>query len=84
MVLILWQYEQCDHSKVVRQVLTNLSLDVVLINIEHDDDPKWDYLEKHSRGIRQVPFLMDTGKLRDVQGLSSIVDYLEKNYSKKV
>ena len=84
MVLILWQYEQCAHSNVVRQVLTNLSLDVVLINIEHDDDPKWDYLEKHSSGIRQVPFLMDTGKLRDVQGLKSIVDYLAENYSKKI
>ncbi|MFH1210936.1 MAG: glutathione S-transferase N-terminal domain-containing protein [archaeon] len=82
MVLILWQYEQCGHSKVVREELTKLSLDVVLINIEHDDDPKWDYLDKHG-GKHDVPFLMDTAYLKDVNGVQNIINHLRENYGKK-
>lgn len=80
-MLILFQYEQCGHSRAVREKLTELSLDVVLINIEHEDDPKWDYLEKHSGGIREVPFLMDTTYLKDIHGVKDIIKHLELYYS---
>lgn len=82
-MLIFFQHEDCSKSKLIRDFMSEQSIDAVVVSIAWWDEPKWDYLEKHSEGVRQVPFLMDTKYAKDVNGYEAIVEHLKQCYVKK-
>jgi len=77
---ILWQFEDCPDSKEIRKILSKNSIDVILMNIDLNDNRKWDLLESYT-GYRNVPHLTDVQYQKNINGAEEIKKYLDKQYS---
>ncbi|MFN3648697.1 MAG: glutathione S-transferase N-terminal domain-containing protein [Armatimonadota bacterium] len=75
-MLILWQFEECEHSQPVRRKLTELALDFIAINAP-PGHPEKDAVMEKLFGNNRTPSLWDTRNGTLLQGEAAICDYLE-------
>ncbi len=81
-MLVLWQFEECEHSQPVRKHLTELGLDFLAINAPQGHPEKDQVMEKLF-GNNQTPSLWDTQTGALLQGTREICDYLDRHYARK-
>ena len=79
-MLVLWQFEECEHSRPVRRRLTEMGLDFVAVNAPAGY-PEKDVVMRKLFGNSQVPALWDTRTGVLLQGESHIIDYVEDHYA---
>lgn len=77
-MLELYQFEQCPHSRRVREAMTELGLSYTLHNRTNSETEK-KMIE--IGGKRQVPFLVDPERSIQMYEADDIIRYLEENYS---
>jgi glutaredoxin len=82
-MLVLWQFEQCEHSKPVRKKLTELGLDFVAINAP-GNHPEKDAVMTRLFGNHTTPALWDTRTGALLQGTREVGDYIESRYGHEV
>ena len=78
-MLVLWQFEQCEHSRPVRRRMTQLALDFVSVNAPQGHPEKDAVMEKLF-GNSKTPSLWDTRTGVLLQGEDQICEYLDEIY----
>jgi len=77
--LVLYERESCPYSRLVREVLSELDLDVLVKPCPRGEGPNNRELLDAS-GKSEVPFLVDRSKRVSLGGSENIVRYLTANY----
>lgn len=80
-ILVLYDMEGCPYCRAVREVLTELDLDVMVKPCPKGCPGHWSELETLS-GQRRVPFLVDDNQGEKLAGSEAIVDYLYRVYGR--
>ncbi len=78
-MLVLYDMERCPFSRLVREALTELDLDVLIKPCPRGESVHRAELEVQ-RGIREVPFLVDPGTGIKLGEAAAIVRYLYERY----
>ena len=76
-MLVLWQFEECPHSRVVRKRLSEMALDYISVNAPPGHAEKDSVMEKLF-GNSKAPSLWDTRTGALVQGEDAIGEYLQQ------
>jgi hypothetical protein len=79
-MIVLWQFEECEHSQPVRQLMTQLGVDFVAISAP-SGHPEKDGVMERLFGNSETPALWDTRTGVLLQGTTAICRYLESSYS---
>ena len=77
-MLVLWQFEECEHSQVARRRLTELALDFVAVNAP-PGHPEKDGVMERLFGSNKTPALWDTRTGTLLQGEDAICRYLDRH-----
>lgn len=77
--LVLYDMEGCPYCRPVREVLTELDLNVLIKPCPKGQPGHWAELESLS-GKRQVPYLVDANAEQSRLGSDQIIDYLYTTY----
>lgn len=77
--LILYDMEGCPYCRVVREVLTELDLNVLIKPCPKKGAGYWDELSQLN-SKKQVPYLHDENTGKSIPGSEQIVEYLYANY----
>jgi hypothetical protein len=80
MMLVLWQFEECEHSQVARRRLTELALDFLAVNAP-PGHPEKDGVMERLFGSNKTPALWDTRTGALLHGEEAICRYLDQNLS---
>lgn len=81
MPLYLYDIEGCPYCRPVREHLTELDLDVIVIPSPKGSKEHWQTLENQG-GKKQVPFFIDKNTKTQLYGSENIVNYLRQTYGK--
>jgi poly(3-hydroxybutyrate) depolymerase len=76
-MLVLWQFEECEHSQPVRAKLTELGIDFIAINAP-EGLPEKDAVMVALFGSAETPAMWDTQTGALVQGEGNCLEYLER------
>lgn len=79
-MLVLWQFEECEHSRPVRQRLTEMRLDYVAVNAPPGGHQEKDAVMDKLFGNSKTPSLWDTRTGALLQGEDAIFDHLARCY----
>jgi len=77
--LVLYERESCPHSRLVRETLSELDIDVLVKPCPPGEGPNNREL-LHVSGKSEVPFLVDRSQRVSLGGSDNIVRYLTANY----
>jgi hypothetical protein len=79
-MLVLWQFEECEHSQVARRRLTELALDFLAVNAP-PGHPEKDGVMERLFGSNKTPAMWDTRTGALLQGEDAICRYLDQDAS---
>lgn len=78
-MIVLWQFEECEHSQPVRQELTRLGVDYVAVNAPKGR-PEKDEIMVKLFGSAKTPALWDTQTGQLVQGQRQCIQYVRMKH----
>lgn len=82
MPIYLYDIEGCPFCRPVRELLTELDLDVIIVPCPKGSEAHWQALEALG-GKKQVPFLVDKNTNTHCYNSGDIVQYLKQAYGKE-